>query len=116
MFIMTDYQQTFKNRPTYLTAGKFYEVVNANVYGDLFTILDDEEYPISVPVDRVSAHLNDVGVFKLYEKANSEPSDKELIKQLLEALEACVEYGSYDWVLEKSETAIAAAKKSLKSA
>ena len=120
MFLMTEYQQTFFGGTySYLTAGKFYPVVETNLCLDTHTILDDDGKAVTVRIDRPSAHLNDIGVFKLYNTAVVELSDKELINQLLDALETCVNCGSMtgdECVLENAETAISAAKNSLKSA
>lgn len=103
MFLVTDYQQNFKGRRAYLTAGKLYRVVAKYVDDDLYTIFDDQEYPITVRVGRASSHLNDVGAFTLCANVNPELfdkaliqklSDKGLIQKLLDALED-------DWIFEK---------------
>ena len=75
-YVMTDYQQVLNDREVYLTAGKLYYVITDNqqvlndlpreVYSDIYNILDDSGYAIGVSVNRPSAHLNDIGVFKLY--------------------------------------------------
>ena len=66
-YAMTDYQQVFNDfREVYLTAGKLYPAKLAEGYSDIYNILDDSGYAIDVSVNRPSAHLNEVGVFKLY--------------------------------------------------
>ena len=65
-YVTTDYQQVLNDREVYLTAGKLYPAKLEEGYSDIYNILDDSGYAIGVSVNRPSAHLNDIGVFKLY--------------------------------------------------
>ena len=66
LYVMTHYQQAQEN--PYLTAGKFYLVCDRKEYSpNLCKIQDDTGYWIPININSPSAHLDDVGVFKLYE-------------------------------------------------
>ncbi len=50
-----------------LTAGKLYPVINQSSYSLTYRIQDDIGYTIDVRVNGPSAHLEDIGIFKLYQ-------------------------------------------------
>lgn len=72
MYLITDYQQVAENdRPTFLTAFKAYEAKQVGYVDGLYYIKDDTGYEITVPINRPSLFLNNVGVFKLFAEVNS---------------------------------------------
>lgn len=50
-----------------LTAGKLYPVIEQDVHSLTYRIQDDSGFGISIRVCGPSAHLDDVGIFKLYQ-------------------------------------------------
>jgi len=69
LYVKTEHQQ-FVNAGTssiYLTAGKFYAATEDPDFPNIYTITDDSGDEISVAVVKPSAHLNQIGIFELYE-------------------------------------------------
>ena len=67
LYIMTDYQDLIVD---YLTPGKFYRAFRDDINYpncNLYRFIGNNGNIVIAPVGIPSAHLNDIGVFKLFE-------------------------------------------------
>ena len=61
LYVKTDYIGDID-----LTADKLYPVIDQDVHSLTYRIQDDSGYILSVLVGGPSAHLDDIGIFKLF--------------------------------------------------